>query len=220
MRQDKLNYKVMPLPALFSLLVISCNKPSPTTSSNEESSKETSIKVTSSEESTESSKESSTTTSILEETYTITWKNHDGTILEVDENVKKGDTPSYDGATPTKPNDDRYSYTFNGWDPSISEVIKDEVYTATYKQEKIQFNITYNLNGGVNHENNPTSYNFEDNITLSPATKTGYAFEGWYNDETNLRVDSITEGSVGDLVLNAKWNDGNGYVVTFDPNGG
>lgn len=220
MRQDRLNYKAMPLLALLSLLVISCNKPSPTTSSNEESSKETSTKVTSSEESTESSKESSTTTSILEETYTITWKNHDGTILEVDENVKKGDTPSYDGAAPTKPNDDRYSYTFNGWDPSISEVIKDEVYTATYKQEKLQFNITYNLNGGVNHESNPTSYNFEDNITLYPATKTGYGFEGWFDDETNLKVDSITDGTTGDLVLNAKWNDGNGYVVTFDPNGG
>ena len=89
MRQDKFNYKTIPLLALLSLLVISCNKPSPTTSSNEESSKEASTKVTSSEESTESSKESSTTTSILEETYTITWKNHDGTILEVDENVKK-----------------------------------------------------------------------------------------------------------------------------------
>ena len=136
MRQDKFNYKTIPLLALLSLLVISYNKPSSVTSSNEESSKEASTKVTSSEESTESSKESSTTTSILEETYTITWKNHDGTVLEVDEKVKKGDTPSYDGATPTKPNDDRYSYTFNGWDPSISEVIKDEVYTATYKQEK------------------------------------------------------------------------------------
>lgn len=35
-------------------------------------------------------------------TFTITWKNHDGTVLEIDENVKWGTMPIYNGLEPTK----------------------------------------------------------------------------------------------------------------------
>ena len=33
--------------------------------------------------------------------YKVTWLNYDQTVLEVDENVKKGTIPSYDGKAPT-----------------------------------------------------------------------------------------------------------------------
>ncbi len=46
--------------------------------------------------------------------YTITWKNG-STIIETDENVNYGTTPSFDGTNPTKPIDASYSYTFDGW---------------------------------------------------------------------------------------------------------
>lgn len=75
--------------------------------------------------------------SVPEETYTITWKNYDGTVLETDTNVKKGNTPTYDGATPTRPDDTEYKYTWSGWDPKVAEVSKDQVYTATYTSEKL-----------------------------------------------------------------------------------
>ncbi len=74
---------------------------------------------------------------VPEETYTITWKNYDGTVLETDANVKKGSTPTYDGATPTRPDDAEYTYTWSGWDPKVVEVSKDQVYTATFTSEKI-----------------------------------------------------------------------------------
>ena len=39
--------------------------------------------------------------------FTVTWENYDGTVLETDENVEAGVTPTYDGATPKKDvNDD------------------------------------------------------------------------------------------------------------------
>ncbi|OPZ36844.1 MAG: hypothetical protein BWY98_00307 [Tenericutes bacterium ADurb.BinA155] len=63
--------------------------------------------------------------------YTVTFKNSDGTVLE----AKKwdyGTTPSYTGAVPTKSSDDQYAYAFTGWDPKLTNVTADATYTAQY----------------------------------------------------------------------------------------
>lgn len=65
-------------------------------------------------------------------TFTVTWQNYDGSILEIDENVEKGTIPSYDGPAPTRPFDDLYIYTFSGWSPELSKVVSDITYTATF----------------------------------------------------------------------------------------
>ena len=65
-------------------------------------------------------------------TYTVTWKNEDGTELEKDENVAEGTTPTYDGATPYKADDATNIYTFSGWDPQITAVTADVEYTAQF----------------------------------------------------------------------------------------
>lgn len=64
--------------------------------------------------------------------FTVTWKNYDGTVLEVDENVKKGDIPQYNGENPTKPSDDDNDYVFSGWSPTISEVTGNQTYIAEF----------------------------------------------------------------------------------------
>ena len=70
-------------------------------------------------------------------TYTITWINENGDVLEVDENVEAGTTPTYDGSTPTKESDEQYDYTFAGWTPVISEVSGNMTYKAIFTASEI-----------------------------------------------------------------------------------
>ena len=63
--------------------------------------------------------------------YTITFKDYDGTVLQTS-SVKKGETPAYNKSNPSRENDDNYSYTFSGWQPTLTKVSEDAIYTATY----------------------------------------------------------------------------------------
>lgn len=63
--------------------------------------------------------------------YTIVWKNADGSVLETDENVPYGATPEYNGATPVKTGEEQ-AYSFAGWTPEVTTVNGDAEYTATY----------------------------------------------------------------------------------------
>ena len=64
-------------------------------------------------------------------TFTVTWKNHDGSVLETDKNVAWGSTPEYNGTTPTKAATTEYSYLFTGWSPLVSKVTGDVEYICT-----------------------------------------------------------------------------------------
>ena len=111
------------LSSLVVISLISCNKPqthSDSKSNIDQSIEDTSV-VTSSESSIASSIELSSsidesTTSSEEETYYhVTFVNYDDSLLyEVD--VLEGSAATYSGETPTKEEDDEFTYTFIGWD--------------------------------------------------------------------------------------------------------
>ena len=65
-------------------------------------------------------------------TYTVTWKNWDGALLETDSKVAFGTIPTYDGTIPERTEDYDYVYEFAGWSPAPGAVAEDVTYTATY----------------------------------------------------------------------------------------
>ncbi|HCB66798.1 MAG TPA: hypothetical protein DEP70_04465 [Acholeplasmataceae bacterium] len=129
------------------------------------------------------------------------------------------------------PNPTKLGYTSDGWyrnssfTPESEWVFEeDTVYEITWLYIKWLLNdytISYTLNGGTNGSN-PTTYTVEtETITLDPATKTGYTFDGWYNNSefTGDAVTSIPKGSTGNITLYAKFTV-NQYTITFDSNEG
>ncbi len=67
------------------------------------------------------------------DSYTVTWKNEDGTVLRIDENVAAGTRPVYVGKTPRKDAGQYYTFSFKDWTPTRSAVTEDVTYTATYQ---------------------------------------------------------------------------------------
>lgn len=79
-------------------------------------------------------------------TFTVTWKNDDGTVLETDTNVAYGSKPVYNGSTPTKANDGETSYAFQGWSPQITDntkITEDTTYTARFLTNVNTYTITW-----------------------------------------------------------------------------
>ena len=63
--------------------------------------------------------------------YTINFLNYDGAVLQSSQ-VLEGDMPVYTGATPTKPEDENYTYSFSGWKPTIVAATADAIYIAQF----------------------------------------------------------------------------------------
>ena len=74
--------------------------------------------------------------------------------------------------------------------------------TVTAQWTPIKYTITYILNGGINHPDNPAEYTIESQtITLQNPTRIGYDFAGW------VEGSSIPTGSTGDKTFTAEWTD-------------
>lgn len=85
------------------------------------------------------------------------------------------------------------------------------------------YNIVYNLDGGTNSPDNPSTYTVLYGVTFKDPTKEGYVFEGWY-DNNGYRVTGINVGtnasfssvsdlrnqlnkrSTGDVTVTARWS--------------
>lgn len=67
----------------------------------------------------------------------------------------------------------------------------NQVYVE-YSYYPIDYTITYNLDGGTNDSENPSTYNVLYGVTLKAPTREGYTFDGWFDDKGN-EVTGINE---------------------------
>ena len=77
-----------------------------------------------------------------------------------------------------------------------------------------RYKIIYNLDGGINAPENPTSYTIEDEVVLKSPTKANYDFMGWYIDAEYTDECTEIKEREGDIVLYAKWN-GPWYSINY-----
>ena len=119
----------------------------------------------------------------------------------------------------------RTAYSFAGWftdrnfTNEITEIAAGSFGNKTVyaKWTPVVYDIIYELDGGANDENNPTTYTVETpTIEFAAPSKTGYTFNGWYA-EKDFSGDSVTElpqSSYGNVTLYAKWT-ANKYTITY-----
>ena len=116
-------------------------------------------------------------------TYTVTWVNDDGSTLKTDTDVPYGSVPSYNGSTPTKAADAQYTYTFDGWTPTVSAVTGDVTYKATYTTATNTYTITW-MNGNTVFATTEVEYGAVPSYPTGTPTKASdaghtYAFSSW-----------------------------------------
>ena len=171
-------------------------------------------------------------------TYTITWKNEDGSVLATD-TVAYGVIPQYNGI-PEKTGNAQYSYSFLRWDPEVTAVTGEAVYTAVFEEitntytvkwvnwdfaegvegkEPLETdeNVSYGEKPEFNGEN-PTREAGEDEHCT-------YEFKGWANIEDTERAliddSTIVKGDVTYIAVferhvdtfTVKWFDWDGRLL-------
>lgn len=157
-------------------------------------------------------KNSGGSTTPVEETFTVVWKNYDGTVLETDTGLKKGETPTYDSADPTRDATAQYTYTFNGWSPEVVAVTQDAEYTATYSETVNQYTVSWVVNG-EQVKTQTVEYGATVSWTEAAPTKAStaeyeYTFTGWDYDLAN----PIT----GNTTITAEFSSQKrSYTITF-----
>ena len=125
--------------------------------------------------------------------------------------------------TATRPADpDREGYSFLGWyageaqDPFDFEarsVAENIALTAHW--EAVEYSISYTLNGGAFADEVKEDYTIEDSFDLPVPGRSGFAFEGWYDNAelTGKAVESVAAGTTGNLSFFAKWEE---QIVNYD----
>ena len=139
-------------------------------------------------------------------TYTVTWKNADGTVLETDNNVPYGTTPTYNGATPTQDGE-----TSTGWTPEVGPITGNTVYTAIYIPVYTATFVRSSDDGGGTlwtgrFQENTTPVYGGSTPTTTQGSTTEFEFIGW---------DPALEPIAQDTTYTAKFQDMRALTIQF-----
>ena len=130
---------------------------------------------------------------ISEDSYLVTWKNEDGTVLKIS-SAEAGETPVYEGAEPEQHDPEGiYTYTFAGWTPEVHAVEGDATYTAVYTRY----------------------FDHEDPVYVWKKTETGYTVTA--SAASKVKPDYAETESADTVIVLSNADTGAGtYTVHFE----
>jgi len=152
------------------------------------------------------------------------FKNYDDTIL-YSTTVSNGADVVYNGDTPTKPKDNSYYYTFNGWDKDTTNIKDDTVFFATYSSKHWYTLSFFDYTGNLIHTQEwvegtdfvymgKTPDSYDDGTSI-------YVFNGWGIDFNNVKSNLSVYGNYaiesfvkGNLDYTYELLDDGTYMIT------
>lgn len=165
---------------------------------------------------------------LFSKTYSVTWKNGDATLAT--ETYNYGATPSYKGETPTKADDNVFTYEFKGWTPALAVVNGDTTYEAEFNRTAKNTGDTSNVwdewdgtaNDAYNAEGEGTSESpyvirtAEQWANLANASVTGIPDGLYFVLEANLDFKNINTETSKLVPISP---DGKKLLIYFDGKG-
>jgi uncharacterized repeat protein (TIGR02543 family) len=145
--------------------------------------------------------------------YTVTFKNYDGTALGV-QSVDYGSAATAP-ADPTRLADAQYTYTFSGWDVPFNDITGNLTVTAQYSEALNQYTVTFKNYDGTVLKTQSVAYGSGATAPANPTRPADaqytYTFAGW-----DVPFNDIT----GNQTVTATYSETvNSYTVTFHGHG-
>lgn len=161
-------------------------------------------------------------------TYDVSFKNYDGSLLQLSK-VRYGKSVKYLGEDPVRPDDEKYTYTFVGWDRDIDCVTENlDVYPVWEKELRTFRTIFRNEDGSLLYEGateygKTAVYLGETPYKASDLT-TVYQFDGWDKPLENITEDTefiaqfipFTEGGGGGMGIAVFFYNYDGTLLDAD----
>ncbi len=131
------------------------------------------------------------------EKFTVTFKDHDGTTLDI--------VTVYIGEAATAPAaPTREHYTFSGWDKAFDNVTESIIVTATYTEHE-KFTVTFKDHDGTTLDT-VTVYTSEAATAPTVPARENFTFTGW-----DKAFDNVTES----IIVTATYTEHEKFTVIF-----
>ena len=134
--------------------------------------------------------------------FKVTFVDWDGTVIKT-EVVEPGGSATAPTGTFTRPDDEGYTYVFDGWDMDFTNVIAPLRVTAQYKGTPKTYTVTFKNWNGVVLKTQSVQYGTAATPPADP-TRTGFIFSGWDGD-----INYIT----GNTTFTAQFTDNGVYIM-------
>ena len=152
-------------------------------------------------------------------TYTVTWKDYNGTVLKTDAGVTVGTIPAYTG-TPTRAADTTNTYTFSGWNDgaasyavgtALPALVADTTYTAYYSASVRNYTITWKDGDGNTLGTTTVAYGTVPTYTINktPTKSADATYTYSFNNTWSPAIVAVT----GDTTYTAQ------FAATAKPTG-